>query len=398
LPNRPLDGIRVIDLTQVAAGPYGTSLLGDFGADVIKVEPPEGDSIRGADSIVGPGRSAYFYGVNRSKRNIAVDLRTAAGRDVLDRLVKDADVFVVAFRPAAVKRLGLDYERLSAINPKLIYCSLTAFGEAGPRVDEPGMDILAQALGGPMALTGEPDGPPVKMGPPMADFVVAYLFDFAVLAALHARDRDGTGQKIELSLLDGMLASMANYATPYLVSGKPIRRMGGGHPQFVPYQVFSAADRYIVVACLNDRFWPPLCAAIERPELANDPRYRTNQDRVLHRDELVRLLKKLLVGKPGSYWLERLQAHGVPCSPVNELEDALSDPQAVHNGAVVHLEHPVSGPYGVVNNPIRMSRTPAAISRPAADLGEHTREVLLEAGFTAAEVESLIADGAVIQA
>jgi crotonobetainyl-CoA:carnitine CoA-transferase CaiB-like acyl-CoA transferase len=391
----PLHDVRVIDLTQVAAGPYGTSLLGDFGADVIKVEQPGGEPFRAIDNIFGPQRSAYFYGVNRSKRCIAIDLASEAGRAVLDRLIEKADVFVIAFRPLAVKKLRLTYDRLSSINPRLVYCSVTAFGETGPRANEPGMDILAQALSGAMALTGEPGRAPMKVGPPIADFVVSYLMGFAISAALRARDRDGVGQKIELNLLDGMLASVANYVTPYLATRQPIRRVGGGHPQLVPYQVFPVADGFIVLACVSDRFWPAVCAALDRPDLANDVRYRTNPDRVRNRDELVPLIESILVTFPGRYWIERLQHHGVPCSLVNELEDALRDPQAVHNGMLVHLEHAVTGPYEVVNNPIRMSRTPAAINRPAPDLGEHTVEVLSEAGFSAVEIAQLEAIGAV---
>ena len=326
-----LAGVRVLDLTQVAAGPYGTSLLGDFGADVVRIEQPEGEPFRHIDNVFGPGESAYFYSVNRNKRCIALDLTAEAGQKVLEDLVKTADVFVVAFRPSVTKKLGLTYERLSSLNPRLIYVSLTAFGDSGPRAEEPGMDILAQALSGVMALTGEPGRSPLKVGPPIADFAASYLLDFAICAALRARDRDGVGQKIELSLLDGMVASVANYATPYMATKKPIRRVGGGHPQLVPYQVFPAADGYIVLACLSDRFWPGVCRALGRPELADDERYKTNPDRVRRRDELVSLIESILIQHPRAYWIENLQGAGVPCSLVNELEEALLDPQTVHN-------------------------------------------------------------------
>jgi crotonobetainyl-CoA:carnitine CoA-transferase CaiB-like acyl-CoA transferase len=384
-----LAGVRIIDLSQIAAGPYGTSLLGDMGADVIKVEHPDGEPFRSIDNFFGPGESAYFYGVNRSKRSIGLDLAKAEGLEVLDRLVSGADVFVVAFRPSATKKLGLIYERLAAINPRLIYCSISAFGEDGPRADEPGMDILAQAISGMMALTGEPDRAPVKVGPPIADFVVSYLLGFAVCAALRARDRDGVGQKIELNLLDGMVASLANYATPYLASGNAIRRTGGGHPQLVPYQVFDAADGRMVVACLSDRFWQPLCEAVDRGDLVSDPRYATNPARVVHRKELVELFQRIFAQQTVTYWVSRLKERGVPSSVVNELEDALRDSQVRHNGMIVDLAGTRVGSYQAVNNPIRMSRTPPAVLQPGPTLGEHTEQILTEAGFDASGIQFL---------
>lgn len=390
-----LHGVRIVDLSQVAAGPYGTSLLGDFGADVIKVEQPEGEQFRGIDNIFGAGESAYFYGLNRSKRCVALDLSRASAREVLDRLVATADVFIVAFRPSATRKLGLSYERLSAINPRIIYCSITAFGETGPRAEEPGMDILAQALGGVMALTGDPDRMPVKVGPPIADFVVSYLMAFAVCAALRVRDRDGAGQKIELNLLDGMVASVANYATPYIATRKPIRRVGGAHPQLVPYQVFRVADGCMVVACLSDRFWPLLCTALGDEALAADARYATNPDRVRNRAELIERIQAILATRPRAYWLEHLKKAGVPCSVVNELEDALRDPQVLHNDMVVELTHRKVGKYTVVNNPIRMSLTPPKISSPAPGVGEHTEALMRELGYTSADIAALAGAGAI---
>ncbi|MBI4189382.1 MAG: CoA transferase [Betaproteobacteria bacterium] len=394
-PQGALAGIRVIDLSQVAAGPYGTSLMGDLGADVLRVEQPQGEPFRSIDNIFGPGESAYYYGVNHSKRCIAIDLASDAGQQVFKRLIETADVFVVAFRPSATRKLGLTYERLSEINPRLIYCSITAFGETGPLAEEPGMDILAQALSGIMALTGEPDRPPVKVGPPIADFVVSYLLGFAVCAALRARDRDGIGQKIELNLLDGLLASVANYATPYMATRKPIRRIGGGHPQIVPYQVFAVADGFIVLACVNDRFWPAVCEALGSAELAANPSYRTNPDRVGHREELVGVIEKILIQHPRTYWIERLKKAGVPCSAVNELEDALTDPQVVHNRMTVELDHPKIGRHTIVNNPIKMSRTMPQITGPGPGLGEHTKEILRELGYSDVDIAALLAKGAV---
>lgn len=381
-------GIRVADYTQIAAGPYCSSILGDLGADVIKVEPPEGEPFRHIDNVFGPGESAYFYAINRSKRSATIDLRTHKGREISDRLIRSVDVCMVGFRPSAVEKLGLGWEHCRELNPALVYCSITAFGESGPRAEEPGMDILAQALGGVMGLTGEPDRAPVKVGPPIADFVVSFLAGLGICAALRARDRDGVGQKLSLNLLDGQLAIVANYVTPYLKTRVPIRPVGGGHPQLVPYQVFETSTGYMVVACLNDRFWPPLCAAIERADLLDNDRFATNVLRVEHRSELVPALELLFRTESTSYWLERLTQAGVPCSPVHRLEDALGDAQVIHNDAVVDLEHPEHGAYSTVRTPIQFSETPTRISHPVRSLGADTRTVLAELDYTDDEIDS----------
>ena len=390
-----LAAIRVVDFSQIAAGPYLGSLLGDMGADVIKVEPLTGDAIRYVDDAFGPGRSAYFYGVNRSKRGIALDVKSAAGREVVDRLMAYADVAIVAMRPSAVARVGLDYERLEQLNPRLVYVSITAFGEDGPRADEPGMDILAQALSGVMGLTGEPDGSPVRAGPAITDMSTTFLGGFAVCAALLARERDGHGQKISLNLLDSAIATLPNYATQYLRLRQPIRPEGGAHPQIVPYQVFRTADGHMVVACISDRFWPPLCAAIDRPELAAAAEYRTNVERVRNRQSLVALLARVFAAQPTAHWIDRLRSADVPCSEVHRVDQVFDDPQVVHNAVAVALDDPEVGRYETVGNPIRMSRSNPSPSRPAPAVGEHTDEVLRELGFDDAAIDGLRAAGAV---
>ena len=389
------DGIRIVDLSQVAAGPYGISLMGDMGADVIKVEPPAGESFRTIDNMIAPGESGYFYGINRSKRAITVNLATDKGREILEQLVRTADVFVLAFRPEAVERMGIGYEQLVKINPKLIYCQITAFGETGPLAQDPGMDILAQALSGVMGMTGEPDRAPVKVGPPIADFVVSFLAAFAIAGALRVRDRDGVAQKVSLNLLDGQFATIANYVTPYLINGEPIERAGGGHPQVVPYQVFAASDGDMIVACLNDRFWPPLCEAIERPDLIDHPHFATNPVRNRYRDELIPILVELFKTKTRNEWIERMRVRSVPCSRVNNLEQAVVEEQILHNGMLTELEHPVFGKYKVVNNPIKMSETPPAPFGYAPMLGEHNAEVLGELGYTLEDLEELKRDGVI---
>jgi crotonobetainyl-CoA:carnitine CoA-transferase CaiB-like acyl-CoA transferase len=392
----PLHGIRIVDLSQIGAGPYGTSMLGDMGADVIKVEPIEGESFRYIDNLFGPGDSAYFYGVNRSKRSLTLDLKSKEGQAVLHKMVSQADVLVVGFRPDAVDRLGLGYEQLSQINDQLIYCQITAFGETGPRAHQPGMDILGQALGGIMGLTGEPDGPPIKAGVPIADFVASFLLGFAVCAALRARDLNGRGQKVSQNLLDGQVAVLANFLTHYERTLIPIRPQGGGHPQIVPYQPFQDSDgEYFILACLNDRFWRRLTNVIGKPEWADDPRYASNPSRVERRQELIPILSEIFAQQPASVWLEKLDSAGVPCSPVNRLEDVFSDPQVIHNRSITKLHHPIHGEYSVPNNPIQMHSTPAQPRGYAPRLGEHSREVLAEYGFTLGEIDKLINKGVV---
>ena len=391
----PLSGIKVIDFTHIAAGPWAASLMGDLGADVVKVEPLSGESFRVIDNIFDQGESAYFYGVNRSKRSLAVEFRTPAGREVLRRLVAQADVALVAFRPEAVIAMGLGYDDFRAINDKIVYCSLTAWGEDGPRSHLPGMDLLAQAIGGTMGLTGEPGRPPVKVGPPIADFVASYLVGFSVCAALVARARDGAGQQVSVSLLDGQDASIANYVAPYMRTRRPVRPVGGGHPQLVPYQVFQSRDGYFIVAAFNDKFWQLLTAAIARDDLTRDPRFDTNEHRVTHRDVLIADLQAMFMTEDSAYWLERFEGRGVPCGPVNRLEETVADPQVLHNGMIVELEHPRYGRYQTVGTPMKFSRTPAAPSRHAPSLGEHSLEVLDELGFTPGEARAMVRDGIV---
>jgi crotonobetainyl-CoA:carnitine CoA-transferase CaiB-like acyl-CoA transferase len=376
-----LTGVRVLDFTQVLAGPYATSLLGDFGADVIKVEPPGGEPFRAVDNLIAPGESGYYYGINRSKRSITLNLKHPEARGIIERLVANSDVMVIGFRPAAVTKIGLDYETVSAINPRLVYCSLTAFGESGPLAAEPGMDIVVQALSGVMGLTGESDRLPVKTGPSIADFTGAFHTVIAVLAGLRVRDRDGIGQHVSVNLLDGQIATLANFITPYFKTLEPIRRAGGGHPQIVPYQVFLASDGLMVVACLNDTFWAPICRGIGREDLVDDPRFVNNPARASNREVLVPMLEELFASAPRNYWLERLRANGAPCGPVNELHEALGEPQVAHNGALIELTHPRFGTYIVPNNPIHMSASPPRAQGYVPGVGEHNREVLGEFDF-----------------
>lgn len=394
----PLAGIKVLDLSQIGAGPYGASMLGDLGADVIKIEPPQGDNFRYVDDIFGPGDSAYFYGVNRSKRSLSLDLKKQAGRDILYRMVAEADVMIVAFRPEAVRKLGVDYETIRLHNDKLIYCSITAFGEDGPLAHQPGMDILAQALGGIMGMTGEVGGDPVKVGVPIADFTVSYLLGFAVCSALLARNNDGQGQKITLNLLDGQVASLANILTPYSRTRTPVRPSGGGHPQLSPYQSFHAGDgKLMIVACLTDRFWIRLTQALDRSDLAVDERFLNNPLRVTNKTVLTQELERTFRTQPATHWLALLDQHGVPSSALNRLEDVFDDPQVQHNEAIITLEHPEHGDYPVPNIPFRLHGTPPIPHGYAPRLGEHSREILREFGLEESTIDGLLESEVVIE-
>ena len=343
-PMLPLSGIRVIDFTHIVAGPMCTSLMGDMGADVIKVERPgKGDDARGYDQAYPGADSAAFIGINRSKRSVTLNLQQPEGAALARRLVAGADVIIESYRPGTMDRLGLGYEDLKPNHPALIYCSISAFGRSGPLASKPGMDLVVQAMAGMMALTGEPGRPPAKAGTPAADVFAAYLACTGVLLALRVRDAGGGGQRVDIALYDGVIASAANYLTGFFATGKPEGPSGSGHPLLVPYQAFKAADRYLTVACFTEPMWQRLCGALGRADLLTDPRFHTNRDRAAHREELVPLLEALFSQRTAGEWAALLEAADVPCGPVNGLGEAFAHPQTRANQMVCELEHPVAG-------------------------------------------------------
>ena len=379
---RALDDVKVLDAASMMAGPYAATLLGDLGADVVKLEPPAGDETR----RMGPRTetdSGVFVGVNRNKRGVVVDLRSDEGRAVLDALVDWADVVVDNRRPRAKQALGLDWDSLHARNPRVVSVTVSTFGSTGPYAGRPGIDPIAQALSGFLAVTGPEGGEPVKAGPPVADAVCSVLAAYGALAALWARERTGEGQHVDVSLVDGLIHVQAPYTGQYFLLGRQQPRMGNTSDWYAPYNAYRCADgRWVHVACYNDKFFRNLCAALGRPELADDERFATGEARVRHRGALDDELRAVLERVPREEALEILWEHDVIAAPVNEYEDVFSDPQVLHNEMAVEVAHH-AGPLRVTGVPVRLSATPGAVRLPPPALGEHTAEVLRELGIDA---------------
>ena len=376
----PLKGIRVLDLTRVLAGPTCTQMLGDLGAEVIKIERPgAGDDTRAFAPPVmpGTGESAYFIGVNRNKRSVTVDIASAEGQAILRALVADCDVLVENFKVGALAKYGLGYAQLHQDFPSLVYCSITGFGQTGPYAARPGYDSLIQAMGGVMSLTGEPDGLPQKVGVPVADVFAGLYGCIGVLAALRHRERTGVGQQVDIGMLDTHVAWLANQGMNYLATGENQPRLGNQHPNIVPYQVFPTADGHIVLSVGNDATFKRFCDAFGLSALLDDPRYATNAARVANRQLVTDTLTPVMQSKPTAEWLEKLEALSVGCGPINKLADVFADPQVIARKAVVEMRHASGANVKVVANPVRLSETPADYRLPPPTLGQHTEEVLL---------------------
>ena len=403
-----LDGVRVLDLSRILAGPWATQVLADFGADVIKVERPGvGDDTRtwgppylqdaeGRDT----SESAYYLCANRGKRSVAIDFTTAEGQALLRELVVQCDVLVENYKVGGLKKYGLDFTSLQAINPRLVYCSITGYGQDGPYAQRAGYDAAIQAIGGLMSVTGEPDGAPgagpQKVGVAATDLMTGMYAATAILAALRHAERTGVGQQIDLALLDTQVAWLANQASNYLVGGVVPTRQGTAHPNIVPYQVMPAADGYFMLAVGNDGQFARLCEVIGEPQLASDPRYTTNNARVAHREELVPYLQQRLRTRPAAQWLEALEKAVVPANPVNRIDQVFDDPQVQARGLRIELPHAGGGSVPMVRNPLKFSATPLHYGQAAPVLGQHTREVLDEVlSIDDARLQALQAQGVV---
>jgi len=363
--------VVVIDLSRVFAGPYCTMILGDLGATVIKIEQPgKGDDTRQFGPPYIAGESAYYLGLNRNKRSVTLDFNMPEDKQRLLELLKTATVVVENFRPGTLKRHGLDYETLHILNPGLVYCSISGYGQTGPYASRPGYDFVAQAESGLMSVTGEVDGEPQRVGSPVADLSAGLFACMSILAALRVRDHTGQGQHVDISLFEAAVALLGNVSANYLISGEEAQRYGNGHPNIVPYQAFRTRNGYIVVACGNDRLYQAFCHLLGRDDLATDPRFASNPQRVRNRRELVPILQELVLQRDSEDWLTELRAIGIPCGPINTISQVFNDPQLQARGFIWECEHPTAGTIRLSGSPIRLSETPARLYKAPPLLGE----------------------------
>ena len=372
-----LSDVIVIDLSRVLAGPYCTMMLGDMGATVIKIEQPgKGDDTRHFGPPYVAGESAYYLGLNRNKRSITLDFNNPEHKKRLLELVSTATVLVENFRPGMLERQGLGYETLRAMNPGLIYCSISGYGHDGPYAMRPGYDFVAQAESGIMSVTGEVEGEPQRVGVPVADVSAAMFACMSILAALHVREKTGKGQHIDISLLEAAVSLLSNVSSNYLISGEEAERYGNGHPNIVPYQAFRTQDGYIVVSCGNDRLYQTFCRLLGREDLATDPRFATNPQRVRNREELVPILQEQFLQRETGDWLTALRAAGIPCGPINTVSQVFSDPHLQARGFIWECEHPTAGRIKLSGSPIRLSETPTRLYKAPPLLGEDNDALL----------------------
>ena len=386
-----LHGIRVLDLTRVLAGPYCTMFLGDLGAEVVKVEQPGvGDDTRGWGPPFAGGESAYFLCTNRNKKSLTVDLKSAGGIALVRQLAERADVLIENFRPGAMERLGLGDQLLREKNPRLVYASLSGFGADGPMADMPGYDLIVQAWGGLMSVTGSAESGPLKVGVAIIDLVAGLMLGKAIVAALYAREKIGVGQKLDTSLLEAEVAALINAGSNYLIGGQVPGRWGNAHPTIVPYQSFQTADSFLVLGAASETIWQRLCPALSRAELADDPRFAKNADRVENRIQLIAMLSEIFKTRTTHDWIAALNAADVPCAPVQTIDQVFAAPQVLHRNMLVEVDHPTAGKVKLAGIPVKFSASPASVRLPPPLLGEHCAEVLSSwLGMSGEEIERL---------
>ncbi len=380
------------------AGPLATQIFGDYGAEVIKIEQPGvGDDSRSwAPPVASDGSPTYFFSINRNKKSVTLNLKHPRGKEILKMLVRKSDVLVENFKPGTMEDLGIGYETLRRENARLIYCAISGFGASGPKREWAGYDAIMQGVTGLMSITGEADGPPVKVGVALIDEITALYAHGAILAALLHRERAGQGQKVECSLLESGVVALMNAATAYLLAGEVQGRWGSAHASVVPYQAFKAKDDYLMVGAGNERLWKTFCEVLGAPEWADDPRFDSNQKRVEVRAELVRMIEERLQARSRDEWVEAFGAAGLPTGPINSVADVFQDPQVLHRGMVQEIVHPTAGKIRLVGLPVKFADTPGEIAAPPPLLGQHTEEVLRGLlGLTSSELDELRKDGVV---
>ena len=383
----PLQGIKVIDLTRVLAGPFCTMTLADLGAEIIKIEKPgTGDDSR----AFGPhlhGESAYFMSINRGKKSLTLDLKTEKGKEIFLQLVEKADVVVENFKPGVMKKLGLDYDKLKAINPRLIYCASSGFGQTGPYSARPAYDLIIQGMGGLMSITGPDASQPTKVGSSIADIFAGVFSAIGILSALYSRSQTGKGQMVDVAMLDCMVAILENAIARFTGSGVDPVPIGNRHPSIAPFTSVKTSDGYINIACGNDALWAKLCEIIGRLDLVADPRFVSNRSRCDHMTDLLPMLNEAMAGQSSEYWLEKLEAGHVPAGPINSISQVLADPQVLARNMLLELAHPVAGLVKMPGSPVKLSETPAEINLPAPVLGQHNEEILVALGYSVEQIE-----------
>ncbi len=392
----PLEGIRVIDCSRVLAGPYTTMVLGDLGADVIKVERPgSGDDTRRWGPPFTGGESAYYLATNRNKRSITLNFKSEKGREILKQLVAGADVLIENFKHGDFDRMGIGYEALSKINPGLVYCSITGYGASGPYAAKPGYDFMIQAEGGVMSIIGPADGEPYKIGVAIVDVTAGLYAANAIQAALRYRDKTGKGQKVDISLFESQISWLINVASSYLVSGERPKRYGNAHPSIVPYETFPTADGYIAAGAGNDTQFRRFCHVLDLDDVSDDRRFRTNPDRVENRQALIPMLRERFSTRTTDAWIKLLEEANIPCAPINTIDKVFAHPQVKAREMVVEVPHPTAGKVKLVGLPYKLSETPLGIYRHPPLLGEHTGEVLRELGYSDQGIDSLQEEGVI---
>lgn len=384
----PLKGLKVLDLSRVLAGPYATMMMADFGANVYKIEPPKvGDDSRAFGPFVGK-ESAYYMSLNRNKRSMVLDFKKQSNIEVFKEMVKNADIVVENYKPGTMEKFGIGYDVLKEINPKIIYAACSGFGHTGPYSQKPAYDIIVQAMGGIMSITGQEGGEPTRVGASVGDIIAGIFTSYAIMLAVYHREKTGEGQKVDVGMLDCQVAILENALARYVTSGEVPKPIGNRHPSITPFASFTAKDGHIIVGAGNDRLWEKLCTTIDRMDLFKHPKFDTNANRTQNVKELAVELNKTLKEKTINEWMKLLEDAGVPCAPINTIDKIVNDPQIKAREMIVEVEHPVAGKLKLPNVPFKMSKTPGSVNTPAPLLGQHTNELLKEMfGWDEATVE-----------